>query len=258
MEMNYRDYTRHADELLQDGIICKAVDKLEPLGKFVMKGIGCWEPVYYPGFTLITPACEEDHDNADIYRKLLTARELWLSRHVNLSKCIEAPDQALHMTVARLISGRDFETNRMELYEDSFLDRMKGLFEKLAISGRLRFEIKGVSVLPQGVIAAIVSPINEADYNCLQNFREFIYSDKVLQAFGVERKREFIGHISLFYVEKELDNMEKQILYDAVVNTNRQIFAKPMPFYISRAEVRRFNNFLRFDRGKNWPVFEFI
>ncbi len=258
MEMNYTDYIVYVNKLLLDGSVRKAVDKLEPLGKFEMRGIGQWEPIYYPGFTLITPVCGEDRDNADTYKKLLTVRKQRLSGNINLSKCVEAPDQALHMTVARLVSGTVYEANRIEQHTDSFLARMQGLFEKLAISGQLRFEIKGVCVLPQGVIAASVAPKNEADYNCLQNLRDFLYSDKTLQAFGVERKREFVGHISLFYVEKELDNMEKQILHDTIIHINRQFFAEPLPFRIRKAEVRKFNNFLHFDREENWPVFEFI
>jgi hypothetical protein len=258
MEMNYSEYAEFVNKLMQAEVIWQAVNDLKPLGKFVMTDTCGWEPFYYPGFTLITPTLEEDYCNADAYRILLEVKKKVLLKHINPAKGVEAPDQALHMTVARLISGKDFETNTTELYDNFFLSHMKELLSKLAVSGQLRFEIKGISVFPQGVIAAVVSPVNEADYNCLQNFRDFVYSDRTLQELGVERRRMFHGHISLFYIEKELDHMEKQILQDEIDNINKLFFEKPLPFHIKRAEVRRFNNFLSFDHVENGPVFEFI
>lgn len=257
MEMSYTEYMKHIEDMLQEGATREAVNSLKPLGKFVMSDNGRWEPVHYAGYTLITPTFKNDCENAHSYRMLLDIKKR-LSEHLNFYKCVEAPDHALHMTVARLISGEAFETTMMGADEGKFLNYLKELFSMLAISGRARFEIKGISVFPQGIIAAMVSPVHEKDYICLQNFREHIYTDKSIQGFGVERKRKFRGHITLFYVEENLNSIEKQKLSDAIINVNKRFFSRALPFGINQAEVRRFNNFLSFDREEGWAVFEFV
>ena len=257
MEMSFAEYMMYINDMLKEDAIREAVNSLKPLGKFTMSDKGLWEPVHYAGYTLITPTSINDCDNSHSYSVLLDVKK-GLSEHINFSKCVEAPNNALHMTVARLISGEAFESTIKGINESKFLNYLKVLFSKLAISGQLKFEIKGISVFTQGVIAAVVSPVHKDDYLCLQDFRDYIYTDKKIKEFGVERKRNFNGHITLFYIEKELNIEEKKKLSDAIIETNKNIITKNLHFFLSRVEVRRFNNFLSFDREEDWAVFEFI
>jgi len=257
MEKEFKEYINFIENSLTKESIREAANLAGTLGKFSITANGRWEPVYYPGYTLITPTFGDDAENEGSYKILSDIKES-IAGKSDLSKLVIAPDNALHMTVARLISGKVFEKNILGTGENEFLNAMRQLFSKLAISGRLRFEIKGISVFPQGVIAAMISPVYEDDYNCLQYFRDYIYSDKTLKELGVERKRGFKGHITLFYIEKELSAIEKQKLSEVIIGINGRFFTEPLPFYIKRAEVRRFDNFFGFYRKENWAAFEFI
>lgn len=172
-------------------------------------------------------------------------------------KIVPAPARAFHMTVARLISGEAFARNIMGLREDDFLENLRKSLAKAPNLERLNFEIKGISILPQGVIAGLVSPMSEKDYQVLQNFRDLLYSDQALKTWGVERRRGFQGHITLFYIEDELSSQERMALADCLVEFNQRYFSHAVPFPISRIEIRKFDNFMKFYRLEDWPSYDF-
>jgi hypothetical protein len=247
---------KHIDNMLKEETIMETADNVKTLGKFRMSDNGQWEPVHYAGYTLITPTFENDFENTGSYKKLVDIKDV-LSKCLDLSKIVSAPANALHMTVARLISAEVFENSIMNLRELDFLHAFTQLFPKISISKPLLFEISGLSILPQDIITAMVSPVKKDDFKCLQGFRDYIYFDKALIELGVQRKRGFNGHITLFYIEQELSSKERQILANAIIDINRSFFPNPMSFNITRAEVRKFDNFLSFYREDNWPVYKF-
>ncbi|HEX9060207.1 MAG TPA: hypothetical protein VF941_08495, partial [Clostridia bacterium] len=235
--------------------IRQAALTVKTLGKFTKSSPFTWEPVCYPGYTLITPTFPNDTDNLDSYFTIIKIKGE-LSEELGVSKYVEAPSSALHMTVARLISGNSFRENLEGVRENEFIEAVKALSKCNKVNGGLKFEIKGVTVFPSGVVAALISTSYEDDYNSLQSFRDIIYNDTTLGRFGVERKRRFSGHITLFYVEDDLENEEKEKLIDAVTETNSKYFKKPVPFTIKRAELRRFNNFMEFHWDESMPFLE--
>lgn len=254
MELSYTEYKEHAENIISDEGIRQAALTVKPLGKFIKTSSLSWEPLYYPGYTVITPTFPDDIDNLDSYFTIIKAKGE-LSDHLDVSKYVESPSHALHMTVARLISGNMFLENIEGIREHDFIEAVKAFSEYNKVKAGLKFEIKGVTVFPSGVIAAVVSTSYEDDYNALQCLRDIIYNDITLRRFGVERKRGFSGHITLFYVEDSLENKEKEKLIEAVTKTNSKYFKEPVPFTIKRAELRRFNNFMEFHRNENMPFF---
>lgn len=257
MEWEFVDYKEHINDMLKDYKIFEALENIKTQGKFVLNNRNKWEPLDYPGYTFITPPFTDDKDNVSTYRMIQSVK-IELSKQMNSCKVVEAPDNALHVTIARLISGDKYVSNIKDTKEKNFQNYFKTLFSRYIISGQLEFDIKGVTVFPDGIIAAVVSPVYKNDYLCLQELRNYIYSDKKLIKFGVERKRSFLGHITLFYVEKELDSMEKKKILHSILDINARRLLNSMSFTIKRVEVRKFNNYLSFDREENWPVFEFV
>ncbi|KLU66628.1 hypothetical protein DEAC_c12940 [Desulfosporosinus acididurans] len=254
MEMNYTEYLEYVEMVLAEKAIREYARQMKTLGKFKESTEGLWEPVPYSGYTLITPTYLDDEENVDSYRFLSDIREelFW---NIPFPGIVWAPTIALHMTIGRLISGDVFKQRIRDSREDEFLLACHQMFSHMSSTGSLSYEIKGLSVFPQGVIAAIVSPLNEGDYSGLQAVRDYLYDDNNLKQLGVERKRRFQGHISLFYLEEELSGKERRIMADAVSETNRRFFNAPLPFRIKQAEVRKFDNFSEFNRHDHWPVF---
>lgn len=254
MKISYADYVKQVEHLLKENTIRGIANQVKTLGKFKKSNVGVWEPIQYEGYTLITPTFLDDQDNAGCYGILNKVREdLW--EDLNFPQIVHAPATAFHMTVARLISSDIYETRLKNTHEEEFLLTIQELFSRISLLGPLKFEVKGLSIFPQGVIAALVSPVTEGDYQRLQAFRDSIYGDKVLTDLGVDRKRGFNGHISLFYLEEELSGNDRRILAEALIAINKRFFQTPLPFQITRAEVRKFNNFLNYYREGSWPVY---
>lgn len=256
MEMSYSDYIRLIEELVSEQTIRGMADIVKPLGKFKLLSDGQWAPLYYPGYTIITPTYGDDLANIKTYQLLVEIIER-LTGCLDLTKALPAPATALHMTVARLISGELFRKNILNGREQELLSRVNGLFKTAEIFRPLEFEIKGISLLPQGVIAAMVSPVNAEDYIRLQSFRDYIYADETLSKLEIERKRGFKGHITLFYIEDELARSAREALAVCLIKINKEYFSQPLPFKIPQAEIRQFADFLAFYRNDKWPTYSF-
>lgn len=257
MEKDYEEYRSCINNMLEEDKIFEVLENVKCVGKFVLGEENNWEPLDYAGYTFITPPLREDANNLDTYRLIQTVKRE-LAKHINLDKAVEAPDNALHVTIARLISGEKYLSDLKDKNEKKFLQYFNSLFSRLIISGQLSFEIKGVTVFSNGIIAAVISPIERNDYICLQSLRDYIYLDKKVCMFGVERKRSFLGHITLFYIEKNLEDIEKEKILASILAINEKYFKSLAPFIIKRAEIRKFYNYLSFDREIDWPVFELI
>ncbi|MDR3590651.1 MAG: hypothetical protein P4N41_13445 [Negativicutes bacterium] len=254
MELNFQDYQEYAAKILEEEAIREIASQVRPLGKFRKNGTGSWEPVPYAGYTIVTPTAPDDGANAGTYQVLDEVREALL-RELDFAGVVMAPYTALHMTVARLVSGDVFVKKVLKAREECLLIVLRRLFLKIARPGPLQYEIKGLSLFPQGVVAAMVSPVGPADYLGLQELRDRLYTDTVLKELGVDRSRGFKGHVSLCYIEEMLDENRKKELSDLIAAMNRRFFSAPLPFAITRAEVRKFEDFSRFYRQDNWPAF---
>ena len=255
MEMNYSDYMQYVSSILKEGKIRRSVQEARTFGKFTKSEQGQWVPVNYAGYTCITPVPESKQENDTSF--LIHKAQQELLRGLNPAKSVPAPADALHMTIARLVSGDVFADGIMNKHEMKFITAASRLFSHISVAGPLQFTIKGMIVSEHGVIMAMVAPRSEDDYLCLQSFRDDIYNDKVLSNFGVERKRSFKGHITLAYIEEELTAGEKDRLAELIIDINKRYFLESVPYPIIRAEVRKFRNFLRFYRGDYWPAYHF-
>jgi hypothetical protein len=255
MEMTYSDYIKYMEEHLTEKETRQSAAKVMPFGKFRMSG-GRWEPDYYPGFTLIAPVDKNDAGNVALYDVLVDAIGI-LTDCLDKSKALPAPATALHMTVARLVSDDIFKDRILNKCEKELLGAFIDVFRAYASYGPLTFVTTGILILPSGVIAASISPASEEDYRRLQQFRDHVYGDETLAGYGIERKRGFKGHITLFYIEGVLTPEEREELADCLTDLNRRYFSKPLPFTLTHAEVRQFESFLEFYRKDDWPVFRF-
>lgn len=257
MELSYQDYLKQVAHVLNEETNGKVASQVNTLGKFEKSAHGQWVPVSYEGFSLITPTFTDDSENADCYREIDHIRQE--IREKDFPQFVAVPVSAFHMTVARLISGEVFakKIRNNDGHENELLSVLIQVLSEINIDMPLKFEIKGFSLFPDGVIAAIVSPVTADDYRYLQAFRDHIYSDQVLADLGVERRRNFCGHISLYYIEQDLSGNEKAMLTEILQNINRRFFQSPLPYRITRAEVRKFENFLKFYRNDNWPIYRF-
>ncbi|KPU43237.1 hypothetical protein OXPF_32510 [Oxobacter pfennigii] len=255
MEINFKEYARLMNTAVQAETIRNSAAALSRVGHFVKDKDGSFTPRFYSGFTLITPTCGDDAANRMPYETLIKA-QADIEGKIPSGKFVAAPERALHMTLARLISGDLFEKSILGIKEQDVLNALDTLFRVLPSEKRLKFEIKGISLM-HGIVAAVLSASAEDDFHRLQGFRDAVYQNAALMDLGIERKRGFMGHITLLYIEDLFTGPEKVRLAEAIIEVNRTYFKEPLPFHIYRGEVRRFDNYLSFHREKNWPFFSF-
>jgi len=66
---------------------------------------------------------------------------------------------------------------------------------------------------------------------------------------------DFTGISLYFYIEENLSGKDRKMLADAVTDINKRFFSKSLPFNLTRAEVRKFDDFSEFYRQNHWPVY---
>lgn len=256
MEKNHISYNQHIDFLISPKGISENASSIVPLGQFLSQSNGNWSPAPYVGYTCITPTYPNDILNLSTYKILLDIHGL-LCQNLPHEVYVPAPSSALHMTVARLISGEVFKEKIKDGQDYKFITKIQDLFSSMPQYKSIHMEIRGISLFQQGVIAASIACCNTSDFEELMSFRDFIYTDVDLIPMGVERKRGFNGHITLGYIENMLTNIDKAYLTDLLVDINKKHISRPLPFQLTRAELRKFDNFLDFYRQEDWPFYTF-
>jgi hypothetical protein len=85
------------------------------------------------------------------------------------------------------------------------------------------------------------------------HFREAFYGDAGMAALDVRRTRPFIGHVTLAYVETDLDFARREALAAAAHELNREFFAGPSFFPLEGAELRRYDHLSEFKGDPSFP-----
>jgi hypothetical protein len=79
-----------------------------------------------------------------------------------------------------------------------------------------------------------------------------------LQKIGLRRTRPFIGHVTLAYIEKILDDHEKAHLVETIVELNAEIARQELIFYIQCTEARWYDNLSAFKQHPGYPSLSFV
>jgi len=95
----------------------------------------------------------------------------------------------------------------------------------------------------------------EADFHRVLHFRDHFYGDARLASLGVRRTRPFIGHITLAYVEQELDDATRTQLVDVVTSINRELSLHTLHFHLPAAELRAYRHLAEFTPLPGLPQF---
>jgi len=258
MEDGFDAYNQRIESMLHDEAISDRACKAKgPAGRFKMDDAENWEPMEHPGYTVITPSFEDESHNVKTYARLGDIQHVLL-KQLTLSKLAPAPVTAFHITVADLVAGEVYKNRVKGASEQELLQALSSIFSQLILAGPMCMKVLGVSLFTSGFIIAVVGAVTEEGYERLVLLRNAIYRDERLRALGVERKFKFTGHITLAYVEEALSRQDQGRLAGALMAINQRFFDNPLPLYLARAEVRKFDNMLGFYRQGGWPVLEFV
>jgi hypothetical protein len=230
--------------------------------KFKLLPDGTTEAVSFPGYTVSTPPWEEESENSAFYDSLQKLQQQ-LVQQLDPGLMVPVPPGSFHLTLTDLIwenAYRDAERENPE-FERQLQERIREIFRKyqqsLSKGNSLRWQVLGLMVRPRA-IAVCLAPTDESSYKRLLEFRRSIYQDRDLMGLGIEQQYHFTAHITLGYFGEISPQLDRDRLSNTLLELNREALPEEaIPLCIRRAELRKFDDMMRYYRESDWPTLEF-
>lgn len=95
---------------------------------------------------------------------------------------------------------------------------------------------------------------NEKDFRRIIDFRDYFYSNQNLTEIGLKRTRPFIGHLTLSYIERDIDSSARQKLVECIVALNEQIKTQSIIVELPHARLHKYADLSAFHTFDNFPA----
>ena len=215
-----------------------------------------WAPQPYPGFAVVSMV-DENPGNTPL-PDALKAIQVELLEQCPWEGCLyPLPASSFHQTVANTLSEERFLQYIVRAgLEPVYPDLIAMVFEKMPVrpASTLPMRLIGLSIF--GTALGILGVFdNEADYCRILDFRSAFYADPGLQALDIRMTRPFIGHITLAYIEADLNTRQREELAAAVHRINRSLGRSLPAFNLSLAGLRRYHHLSAFLREVDYPQY---
>ncbi|MBE9126568.1 MULTISPECIES: DUF1868 domain-containing protein [unclassified Coleofasciculus] len=217
--------------------------------------------VYFPGYSVITPPWEEEPDNAAFYRNLQDLQERLLQELGSLM--IALPPGSFHITLADLIWENTYRDAQQENpdFDKQLQERIGESFQKYQHSfpsnQPIGWQLLGLMVMPRA-IGVCLAPKDEYSYQQIWQLRRAIYQNRGLIALGIQQQYHFTAHVTLGYYGEIPPELDRDRTTQVLSELNEQFLEKDVSsFWVKRAELRKFDNMVRYYREPDWPLVEF-
>jgi hypothetical protein len=249
MDLSYKDYTeRQRREVEADRLQERALT-LRPSGNYRRNGVG-WVPQSYPGFAVISMVHENEGNNG--LSAMLKAVQADLLEQCPWEESIYLlPSDSFHQTVANNLSEERFlQRIQRPGLEAVYPELVNRAFTRLPSLPRrvLPMRLIGVGIFGTALGALGIFDDEEA-YNRILDFRSGFYADPSLGELDVRMTRPFIGHITLAYIESELDTLQRSALAGALSDINRRWPASSRP--TDRSDINALRRFANFSQSES-------
>ena len=228
----------------------------KPAGNFLHNG-QTWQPQEYEGFAVVSML----NDNED--NDLLAARlkEIQKELQYNLQPTYafyQLPPESFHQTVANTLSADRFKSNILNAgLEETYPEMIGNAFNQIESTGEelpLLMNMNGLSVF--GTAIGLLGTFEkESDYNRVTGFRAGFYNNQQLAKLDVKMTRPFIGHITIAYIEHQLNKNQKDHLATVINEINESLAQEKNYFNIAKTGLRRYHHLAEFIKQDNYPTF---
>ncbi len=256
MELSFAAYQeRQLLEISPAGVASRAA-KLRPADQFRYQD-GAWVPNSYVGHAVVTMVGSTPA-NAALVSSLGSIQNGLLERLSAPCSFYPLPVASFHQTIANTLSAEKHQRLVVDrgLAAD-FPGIVTNTFADIPTAGApeaLTMRMVGLSIF--GTALGVLGVFDrEADFHRVLHFRDHFYGDVRLANLGVRRTRPFIGHITLAYVEQELDDATRTQLVDVVTSINRELSLHTLHFHLPAAELRAYRHLAEFTPLPGLPQF---
>ncbi|HZY37051.1 MAG TPA: hypothetical protein VFE53_10400 [Mucilaginibacter sp.] len=229
----------------------------KPAGNFAWHN-NVWVPQEYEGFAVVSMLSENEGNEALLERLLSVQEEL----RYNLQPCYgfyQLPPESFHQTVANTLSTDRFKQQILHAgLEEAYPGIVEQAFSEIPSaeeSEPLRLKMIGLSIF--GTAIGMLGIFEqEEDYNRVTHFRTGFYGNAELAALDVRMTRPFIGHVTLTYIEHNLNKNQKDQLANVVTEVNESLAGEKLYFNIANTGLRRYHHLAGFIKQDNYPDFK--
>lgn len=262
MDETYQTYLNRVAHLTVPTTYTSQLQHIQESPKFKPLPDGSREAVPFPGYSVVTPPWGEESVNSGFYTNLKDIQQQLLQQF-GAGLMVPVPPDSFHITLADLIwesAYRDVERENPE-FDKQLQERIADSFQKYQHSHSsgypICWQLLGLMIRPRA-IAVCLAPKDEQSYRRTLECRRLIYQNQGLIALGIEQQYHFTAHVTLGYFGEIPANLDRDRLSNTLSTVNEQTFVEDaQTFYIQRAELRKFDDMMRYYRQPDWPVLEF-
>ena len=258
MELSFAAYQeRQLHEISPAGLAARA-GKLAPAGQFRFHE-GRWTPEPYVGHAVVTMVASSK-ENTVLVDPLRNLQHALLTGFPDAGALYPLPVESFHQTIAntlsdekhqRLIVDRGLAAEYPGIVTQTFAD-----FPPAFPREPLTMRMVGVSLFRTAIGILGIFDREEGFQRVLQ-FRDHFYSHPRIAELGIRRTRPFIGHITLAYLERELDDSARKRLVEVVTSMNRSVALRDLRFHLPAAELRAYDHLAEFKPLSGLPQYQF-
>lgn len=255
-DFTYDAYQLRQENAIQPGSITAQADRVRPSGHFAHTHNG-WQPQHYKGFAVISMV-SSNPGNEWLQQQLTTLQHQLLSRLHQPTAYFPLPVASFHQTIANTLSDQRFQQH---LVQTGLLPQYPALVQQAfqhippaTATAPIRLQLTGLSIFGTS-IGLLGTFDNPHDYQRITSFRRHFYATPTLAALDVKMTRPFIGHVTIAYIEKELNATQKEHLATVINELNQQLHLQPLAFQITHTNLHYYNHLAEFQQVPEHPQF---
>lgn len=256
-DLSITDYQKRQWQEIASSRIEHCAFEVQQAGNFRHMA-GSWLPNEYTGFAVVSMV--EGNPSNSLLPFQLKQIQLELEERLSgTDSYYMLPPASFHQTLANTLSNERFKQKIVAPgIESSYPHIVEQAFGKIPpVAGEsIKMKLIGLSIF-SNALGILGTFEQEEDYTRILHFRSHFYNDLQLSNLDVRMTRPFIGHVTLAYVERELDYDDRLRLAKVVREINERLYHGPLYFHIDQAELRRYQHLAEFKKQNHFPVFRF-
>ena len=257
MDESYQDYINRVARLTLPSACSMQLQTIQHSPKFIDG-----KPVSFPGYSVITPTANEDEINDKFYSQVETIQGQ-LAQQLDKNFFIPLPKDSFHLTLADLVwdesyrqlvsANANFERELREQVANSFAQYQDSKSQLKPLT----WQLWGIITRPRAIMACLV-PKDQESYESVISLRRSLYQNAGLVGLGIEQQYDLTAHITLGYFDNIPDTLNRDRLCIMLSQINDRLVESELPtLSIRKAELRKFENMLEYNRQSDWAIVEF-
>ena len=256
MDESYQEYINRVARLTLPSACALQLQGIQQSPKFVDG-----KPAPFPGYSVITPPAAEDSANQKFYQQVKTLQQQ-LFEGLGNDFFIPLPSGSFHFTLADLVWDESYRQLVKENpnFDSELQQQIAASIEEYQAEANnepIAWQLWGVITRPRAIMACLV-PKDQQSYQSVIELRRALYQNAGLVGLGIEQQYDMTAHITLGYFDRLPDSLNRDRLCIILSQINDRMVESQLPeFTINRAELRKFEDMVQYNRQPDWAVVKF-